>query len=65
MKKYKLIGVTKYAEQHLTKEDLDSIKEMIGCTIEECNETYSAHKLFMMPDGVETHIDFLKLEEVL
>ncbi len=64
MKKYTLVGVTEYAEKHLTKDDLDSIKEMIGSVIEESDDSSNTHRLFVMPDGVETHIDFLKLEEI-
>lgn len=62
MKKYKLIGVTKYAEKHLDEVDLNALKEMIGCEIEESEDTDI--NMFKMPDGEETHIKFLDLEEI-
>jgi hypothetical protein len=65
MKKYKLIGVTKYAERHLSVDDLDTIKSMVGCDIIESEHRaeIDGGKLFIMPDGKDTHVDFLDIEE--
>lgn len=64
MEKYKLIGVTEYAERHLNNPDLQSLKLMIGCEIEESDNTaeIDGGKLFIMPDGTETHECFLQVE---
>jgi len=66
MKKYKLVGITEYAEKHLTVSDLENLKQMIGSEIEESDNVAEIDegKLFIMPDGVETHIDFLKITTI-
>jgi hypothetical protein len=66
MNKYKIIGVTKYAEQYLGVDDLNDLKNFIGCKVYE-NETKShidGKTMIDMPDGEITHIDFLELEKV-
>ena len=64
-KKYKLIGVSSYAERFLSCEDLDSLKEMIGCEIIESRKSWiDGRTLFLMPNGEEAHIDFLELEQI-
>lgn len=64
--KYKFIGISKYAERYLCVEDIEQLKEMIGCEIEE-RETPSVvdgKRVFIMPDGKGAHIDFLELEKL-
>jgi hypothetical protein len=64
MNKYKLLGVTEYAERHLSVDDIDELKSMIGCVIEESDEPsiVDGKRMFIMIDGEETHIDYLELE---
>ena len=67
MVKYKLVGVTKYAERYLDVDDLESIKDMIGCEIT-LNDKFSIvddKRMFNMPDGKITHSDYLQVEEIL
>jgi glutamine amidotransferase PdxT len=64
--KYKLIGITEYAERWLSEEDIETLKEMIGCEVYESKKKSHIDKkiMFIMPDGEETHIDFLQIEEI-
>ena len=66
MKKYKFIGLSKYAERHLCEEDTEQLKEMIGSEVVESpfNSIVDGKRMFIMPDGEETHIDYLELEEI-
>jgi|688.fasta_scaffold491836_1 hypothetical protein len=66
MRKYELIGITNYAKQYLCEEDIQSLLEMIGCTVVE-RETKSilyGKKMFQFPNGEELPIDFVELEEI-
>jgi len=64
--KFKIIGITKFAERYLCVEDFELLIGMIGCEVEESNEisNVDGNKMIKMPDGEDTHIDFLELEEV-
>lgn len=64
--KYKFIGLSKYAERHLCEEDIEQLTEMIGCEVEESENTsiVDGKRMFIMPDGEEAHIDYLELEEI-
>ena len=64
--KYKFIGLSRYAERHLCVEDIERLTEMIGCEIEESEKLsiVDGKRMFIMPDGEETHIDYLELEEI-
>lgn len=66
MKKYKFIGLSKYAERHLCVEDIESLTEMIGCEVTESDKPsiVDGKRMFIMPDGEETHIDYLELEQI-
>jgi len=66
MKKYKLIGVAKYAHDNLSGTDLEALKDMIGCEVVESERQSNVDGKLMlqMPDGVDTHIDFLQLDEI-
>ena len=66
MKKYKLIWVSEFAERFLCMEDLETLKEMIGSTLTESDikSNVDGKSMFIMPDGEDTHISFLKLEEM-
>jgi len=66
MKKYKLIGVSEFAERFLCLEYLEALKEMIGSTLTESDikSNVDGKSMFIMPDGEDTHISFLELEEV-
>ena len=65
MREYKFLGVTKYAEAHLTGEDIEQLTEMKGCTVYEGEPSIvDGKKTFIMPDGEVTHIDFLEIEEL-
>ena len=66
MKKYKIIGITNYAINHLSLEDLEYLRDVIGCEVVECKykSRVDGKTMLEMPDGVRTHVDFLKLEEV-
>jgi len=66
MKKYKVLGITKYAERHLNVDDCECLIEMIGCIVLE-SQTLShldGGVMLEMPDGEITHICFLQLEEI-
>ena len=67
MKKYKLMGVSQYAKKHLTANDLTALEEMVGCNIIESENKaeIDGGKMFVMPDGEDTHIDFLDVEEII
>lgn len=64
--KYKFIGLSKYAERHLCVEDTEQLTEMIGCEVEESENPsiVDGKRMFIMPDGEETHMDYLELEEI-
>ena len=66
MKKFKLIGVTRYAKNCLSEEDILSLITMIGSEVQESNfkSKVDDRMLLEMPDGERTHIDFLELEEI-
>lgn len=66
MKKYKILGITEYAERHLTVDNLETLQEMVGLTVCESEETNGIDEkpLMIMPDTELTHVDFLQLEEV-
>lgn len=66
MKKYKFIGLTKYAKRHICVEDTESLTEMIGCEVTESDKPsiVDGKMMFIMPDGEETHIDYLELEQI-
>ena len=51
--KYKFIGLSKYAERHLCEEDIEQLTEMIGCEVEESENTsiVDGKRMFIMPDG--------------
>ena len=64
--KYKFIGVSEHGHKWLCEEDIEQLNEMIGCEIEESDKPsiVDGKRMFIMPDGEETHIDFLELEEI-
>jgi hypothetical protein len=65
-KEYRFIGVSEYAKRHLCEEDIQQLNEMIGCKIQESEipSIVDGGKMFIMPDGEETHICFLQIEEI-
>lgn len=65
MKKYKILGVTSYANRYLIDLELDSLKNLIGTTCQECEEVNdSLERLLLLEDGETAHPDFLILEEI-
>ncbi len=64
--KYKFTGLSKYAKKNLCEEDTEQLTEMLGCEVEESDtpSIVDGKRMFIMPDGEETHIDYLELEEV-
>ena len=64
--KYKLIGLTQYAETYLDEKDFDELTEMIGDEVEESDNlsAVDGKRMFIMSDGEEVHIDYLELEEI-
>ncbi len=66
MEKYKFIGLSKYAEKHLDVDDFNDLKEMIGSEVIESDipSIVDGKRMFIMPDGEETHIDYLELEKI-
>jgi hypothetical protein len=64
--RYKLIDITEFAKKHLSVEDENHLKDMIGCEIIMCderNETDNAI-MYIMPDGNITHECFLIVEQI-
>jgi hypothetical protein len=61
--KMKLIGVTEYAKRHLSVDELAILENMIGCDVEESDNkaAIDGGRMFIMPDGEETHVCFLSL----
>lgn len=66
MKKFKFLGITKYAEKYLSSEDISILLSMIDCEVIESDELskVDGKKMFTFPDGEDVHIDFLQLEEI-
>lgn len=66
MDRYKLIGLTEYAKNHLAASDLENISQMIGCEVFESDEIsdIDGDKLFIMSDNELTHAKFLQLEKI-
>jgi hypothetical protein len=66
MAKYRFLGPSIQAEQFLTEEDIQKLFDMVGCEIELHDEAskVDGKRLFMMPDGELTHVDFLEFEEI-
>ena len=65
-KKYKFIGLSKYAERYLIHECFEELENMIGAEIEESDEVSEVDggRMFIMPYGENVHIDFLIIEEI-
>jgi len=65
MSKYILVGITEYAEKHLNETDLQLLKSMIGCEVVESENrpTHCKGRYYVMPDGEDTHEDFLILNK--
>ncbi len=61
METIKLTGITDYAEDHLSVEDLQNLKSFIGCEIKESDEVaeIDGGKMYIMPDGETCHEIFL------
>ena len=62
MEKHKLIGITEYAKDKLSIDDLNALREMVGCEVEISDDVADdGGALIKMPDGEDTHIKFLIL----
>ncbi len=66
MNKYILKGVTELAHKELDIDDVLDLKSMIGNELTEHNKLseVDGKRLFNMPNGIETHIDYLIIEKV-
>lgn len=66
MRRFRFLGLSIYAEKHLCEEDTEQLTEMIGCEVFESDtpSMVDGKTMFIMPDGEETHIDYLELEEI-
>lgn len=64
MKQYRILGVTELAHRRLEDDDIESLLDMVGMTCYKCDHVseIDGKSLFMMPDGEETHIDFIQIE---
>lgn len=60
----KLVGVTYYAENHLSVDDLENLHSMVGCEVYETNEKaiIDNGKLYLLSDGEDWHEDYLIIE---
>lgn len=66
MKRFRFLGLSIYAERHLCEEDTEVLNQMIGSEVfeSENKSIVDGKTMFIMPDGEETHIDYLELEEI-
>lgn len=64
MEEYIITGLTKYAYSDLSEDDIESLESMIGCVVTESENRSIADggRMFEMPDGEDTHVDYLELE---
>lgn len=53
-------GLTDYGKRNLSPDDVHDLEQMAGCRV-----SLQRADIFMMPDGVGTHVDFLELEPVV
>ena len=66
MSRYILKGLTKKSYSELDPDDIFELGSMIGSEITKSEEPspVDGKSVFNMPDGEETHIDYLAIEKV-
>jgi len=65
IKKLKVIGITKKAEDLFPKEELDEIKKLIGKTVTESYKPFGGGELYIDENAESIHSRFIEVEELL
>ncbi|HHT04033.1 MAG TPA: hypothetical protein GX005_06930 [Bacteroidales bacterium] len=58
--RYILKGISKFAERHLSVEDIEYLEDSVGCEIEQSDSDF----IFILPDGDPVHANFIIVEQI-